>query len=71
MLLSEFTRDDSTMENQIGWLKISIAQLISLLYLIPMSTPHLEFKLINRAQWRCDFVLRNIVLGKMRSSKIH
>ena len=32
---------------------------------------HLEFILINRAQWRCDFLLRNIVLGKMRSNNIH
>ena len=32
---------------------------------------HLKFILINCARWRCDFVLRNIVLGKMRSSKIH
>ena len=30
---------------------------------------HLEFILINRAPWRCDFVLRNIVLGKLEATK--
>ena len=35
------------------------------------NSPHLEFILKYHARWGCDFVLRNIVLGKIRSNKIY
>ena len=39
------------------------------IYVNRMATPHLVFILINREPWRCDFVLRYIVLGKLEATK--